>query len=78
MIYTMKDLIKKAHHEASRLYEWFEIDGHTISLMDIWSHTGGRSKKLVSVSVDGNTIAPRCKRDTGLLKALNVLNALFD
>ena len=52
MIYTMEDLMKKAHYEASRLYEWFEIDG--------------------------NTIAPRCKRDTGLLKALNVLNALFD
>ena len=74
MTYTMKDLMEKARHEANGLYEWFEIDGHTISMMDIWSHSGGRSKSLVSVSVDGKTIATRCKKDTALRKALSVIS----
>ena len=74
MIYTMEDLMKRANHEANGLYEWFEIDGHTISMMDIWSHSGGRNRNLVSVSVDGQTIATRCKKDTALRKALSVIS----
>lgn len=75
MKYTMRDLVERAEHFESGLNESYKIDNHTIALLSIWSYGGGRDGHLVSVYVDGKMIATRCRRDTGLRKALETLNA---
>lgn len=75
MKYTFKDLIERARHTEDGLDDIYEIDNHTIALLSIWSCTGGRNANLVSVIVDGKCVATRCKRDYGIRKALEVINA---
>ena len=75
MKYTIRDLDERAEHIESGLNEAYKIDNHTITLNAVWSYGGGRDGHLVTVLVDGKMIATRCRRNIGLRKALETLNA---
>jgi hypothetical protein len=75
MKYTVRDLVERATvNEVRSDSELYKIDGHTISLISVWSYGGGRDSHLMSVYVDGKMVATRCTRNNGLRKALAVLN----
>lgn len=74
MKYTVRDLNERAEHTENGLDEVYAIDNHTIALVSIWSYRGGRNASLVSVIVDGDCIATRCKRELGIRKALEKIS----
>lgn len=74
--YTVRDLNERATFKQIDQYgEIYHIDGHIISLKSVWSYGGGLDSSLVSVMVDGQMLATRCRRGTGLRKALASLEA---
>ena len=75
MKYTIRDLNERAEHTENGLDEVYVIDNHRIALTSIWSCRGGRNASLVSVIVDGEMIATRCKRELGIRKALEKISA---
>lgn len=77
MKYTVRDLNERAVYSASAngLDEVYVIDNHRISLTSVWSCRGGKNTSFVSVIVDGEMIATRCRREFGIRKALEKISS---
>lgn len=74
MKYTYRDLME--HIEAEeRDFTRIKIDGNTIAVTRDRSWGGSSCGHYFSAWLNGKMICARCKRDIGIRKALEALNA---
>lgn len=74
MRYTYKDLIEHIEQEE-RDFTIIKIDGNTIAVTRDCSFGGSSIGHYFSARLNGKMICSRCKRDAGIRKALEKLNA---
>ena len=74
MKYTYKDLMEHITEEE-RDFTLIEIDGNRIAVTRDASFGGSSVGHYFSALLNGKMICTRCKRDTGIRKALEALNA---
>ena len=74
MKYTYKDLMEHITEEE-RDFTLIEIDGNKIAVTRDASFGGSSVGHYFSALLNGKMICTRCKRDTGIRKALEALNA---
>ena len=74
MKYTYKDLVQHIEEEE-RDYTLIRIDGNTIAVTRDRSYGGSSIGQYFSAILNGKTVCTRCKRDVGIRKALEALNA---
>ena len=74
MKYTYKDMIEHIAEEE-RDYTLIKIDNNTIAVTRDHSYRGSSIGQYFSAILNGKTVCTRCKRDVGIRKALEALNA---
>ena len=74
MKYTFKDMMEHIVEEE-RDYTLIKIDNNTVAVTRDRSFGGSSIGQYFMVIVNGKTVSTRCKREIGIRKALQVLNA---
>nr|DAP48208.1 MAG TPA: hypothetical protein [Caudoviricetes sp.] len=74
MKYTYKDLMEHIEEEQ-RDFTIIKIDSNTIAVTRDRSFGGSSVGQYFSAWLNGKMICARCKRDIGIRKALEALNA---